>query len=147
MPLKLEVKSSRLIVVDPTLQGRPPALSSSNGPASAKDAPKSGVKNRGKIGDGGAGKRLPLGLGDAVERVAKPIALRHDALNAWGARRLGLAEGKKLAGCSACSWRRRMLNQIVPDVRSRGSWAGAWGRLKVVWRARRKRLKAGKTSA
>jgi hypothetical protein len=134
MSLKLEVKSVRLIVVDPTLQGRPPA--------SAQDAPETGAKNRGKIGANGARKRSPLGLGDVVERVAKPIAVKVDAINAWGARHLGTKLGPKLATCGACSWRRKMLNLLVPDVRSLASWRSAWAKLPIVWRARRARTQA-----
>lgn len=65
------------------------------------------------------------GLGDMVERVAKPIARWLDARHAtdpalglpvhWAvqARLVTLP----LAGCSACSRRRRRLNAILPDLR------------------------------
>lgn len=48
----------------------------------------------------------PLGLGDAVELVAKPIA-----------RVLDRVLGTRISGCGACAKRRRRLNALVPDVR------------------------------
>lgn len=125
--MRLVVTSVRLVVVDRALQGRPPA--------STKDAPETGAKNRGKIGGGGAGMRVPFGMGDAVERVAKPIARWLDEESAKLAADWRRPWHTKLAGCSACSWRRRMLNFLVPEVRSWPAWRAAWGKLPVVGRA------------
>lgn len=46
------------------------------------------------------------GLGDLVEKLARPIAKASDRLL-----------GTKLSGCSACSKRRRKLNQWIPDLK------------------------------
>lgn len=75
----------------------------------------------------------PFGLGDAVEVVAKPIAIwidrHHRTVAVLGlVVRLAVCAGwvtLPLAGCSACSRRRRALNVWLPDLRS---WA-AWGAL------------------
>jgi len=62
------------------------------------------------------------GLGDLVERVAHPIGC-------WLDRRTARLGGKmawaktRLCGCSACSRRRRLLNDLVPDARH---WKGGW---------------------
>lgn len=61
----------------------------------------------------------PVGLGDLVERFAQPIA-----------RFLDRTIGTHLAGCTACSRRRRYLNHLVPDVHSLQTWATAWRRLR-----------------
>lgn len=61
----------------------------------------------------------PLPLGDFIERYAQPIA-----------RFLDRTMGTHLAGCSACSRRRRYLNHLVPDIRSLSAWASAWRRLR-----------------
>lgn len=74
-------------------------------------------------------KRPVLSLGDAVERVAKPIAKRVDSLAA------DFGRPTALAGCSACSRRRRFLNQLVPDVASWRAWRGLFGRWRGAWRA------------
>jgi hypothetical protein len=88
---------------------------------------------RGATGDA----RRCMGLGDAVERWAKPVARWIDArhpvdpvlgLAVWSAVRAGLVT-LPLAGCSACSRRRRWLNRLVPDVGSWRAWAGAVQRL------------------
>jgi len=82
----------------------------------------------------------PRGLGDLVERLAKPIARWLDSLAhrppgrrtppdpALAALLTPLLRTRlltlPLAGCSACSRRRRALNRILPDVHS---WAEWWG--------------------
>lgn len=90
---------------------------------------------------------LPQGLGDWVETWAKPIAKWIDRrrakspavkiLLAW----VGIvAADKKLAGCSACSKRRRLFNAWVPNIRSWPAWLGlfrAAGRgVKALFRSR-----------
>lgn len=74
---------------------------------------------------------LPVGLGDWVETWAKPIAKWIDRLRAkrpvvktvlaWAGI---VAADKKLAGCSACSNRRRLFNAWVPNIRSGRAWLG-----------------------
>lgn len=68
--------------------------------------------------------RAPLPLGEWVETWAKPIAV-------W----LDRVAKTKLAGCSACSRRRRLLNWVVPDMHSARSWFTAVTRLTAGWRA------------
>lgn len=46
------------------------------------------------------------GLGDVVEKLAKPIA-----------RLIDRVAGTRLATCGACARRRKLLNRLVPDVR------------------------------
>lgn len=62
------------------------------------------------------------GLGDWVEKWAKPIGCRIDR---WTSRLPGrMAKWKTgLCGCSACSGRRVALNAFVPDYRH---WKGGW---------------------
>lgn len=74
-------------------------------------------------------RRPVLGLGDLVERVAKPLAKRVDRATA----RLRPRWRTKLAGCSACSRRRAFLNWVVRDVRRWREWAAAWRRLRPAW--------------
>ncbi len=70
------------------------------------------------------------GLGDLVDRIAKPIAKAIDEATAdFGAR-----YATNLAGCSACSKRRRFLNLVVPDVRAWRNWLAAPGRLRLAWK-------------
>lgn len=72
--------------------------------------------------------RPVLGLGDWVESWAKPIAVEIDRVMADFGRRT------KLAGCSACSKRRRYLNLVVPDLRSLSAWRTAHRRIRPAWR-------------
>jgi hypothetical protein len=72
----------------------------------------------------------PPGLGDLVERYAKPIAAR---LDRWTAH-LPPRFRTHLNGCSACSLRRRFLNIVVPAYRSWPSWRRAPVRLVTAWR-------------
>lgn len=74
---------------------------------------------------------IALGLGDVVDRVAKPIARWVDGQT----RRLPRRYRTRLAGCSACSRRRRWLNLLVPDVRRPELWWSAWRRTLGGWRA------------
>lgn len=53
-----------------------------------------------------------LGLGDLVYRVADPIARLIDCCTA----RLPVPLHTHVAGCSACSRRRRWLNTLAPDL-------------------------------
>lgn len=53
-----------------------------------------------------------LGLGDLVYRVADPIARLIDRCTA----RLPARLRTHVAGCSACSRRRRRLNALAPDL-------------------------------
>lgn len=53
-----------------------------------------------------------LGLGDLVYRVADPIARLIDRCTA----RLPAPLHTHVAGCSACSRRRRWLNALAPDL-------------------------------
>ena len=53
-------------------------------------------------------KRKSSGLGDLVEKLAKPVA-----------RLIDLTTGTKLAGCQSCQQRREKLNQLVPFGRQR----------------------------
>ena len=53
-----------------------------------------------------------LGLGDLVYRVADPIARLLDRCTA----RLPARLRTHVAGCSACSRRRRWLNTLAPDL-------------------------------
>ena len=53
-----------------------------------------------------------LGLGDLVYRVADPIARLIDRCTA----RLPARLRTHVAGCSACSRRRRWLNTLAPDL-------------------------------
>ena len=53
-----------------------------------------------------------LGLGDLVYRVADPIARLIDRCTA----RLPVPLHTHVAGCSACSRRRRWLNAFTPDL-------------------------------
>lgn len=48
----------------------------------------------------------PVGLGDAVARVAEPIAGLVDKLT-----------GSKLVGCQPCGQRRDALNRLLPNLR------------------------------
>lgn len=75
-------------------------------------------------------RRVPVGLGDAIERVAKPIARWIDRRTA----RLGPRWRTKIAGCSACSRRRELLNWIVRDVRSWAAWRRSWREIRPAWR-------------
>lgn len=92
------------------------------------------------------------GLGDIAARLAEPIARWIDARHAadpaldlavQAAVRRGWVT-LPLAGCSACSARRRRLNALLPDVRSRAAWRalakrlfkGACGPLKPASRVR-----------
>lgn len=47
----------------------------------------------------------PVGLGDAVARVAQPIARALDAVL-----------GTKITGCGGCAERQRKLNELMPDI-------------------------------
>lgn len=69
-----------------------------------------------------------LGLGDWVERWAKPLARWIDRMS----RRLPPRWWTRLAGCSACSRRRRWLNLALPNVRSWRAWLAA---ARLVWPA------------
>jgi hypothetical protein len=71
----------------------------------------------------------PLGLGEVVERIAKPIALEIDRVAA------DFGRVTRVAGCSACSKRRHFLNRVVPNVRSWRDWLAAWRRVRPAYRA------------
>jgi hypothetical protein len=78
-----------------------------------------------------AQKLLPLGLGDVVEKIAKPIAREIDGFTAD----LMPRHATHLNGCSACSKRRHFLNRIVGDVWSLRQWLTAWRRVRPAYRA------------
>jgi hypothetical protein len=102
----------RLVIVNPALTRRPVKRAILKQPAPRKRA---------------RGHRR--GLGDWVESWAKPVAARLDRLTAqWGRHRI------KLAGCSACSLRKRFLSQVVPDMRDWRHWLRAPIRLRFAWR-------------
>jgi hypothetical protein len=73
-----------------------------------------------------------VGLGDAVERIAKPIARKIDEVTAD---LLGTRGATRLAGCSACSRRRKWLNAVLRDARAWRGWATALRRIVPAWRA------------
>jgi hypothetical protein len=77
---------------------------------------------------------LPIGLGDLVEKAAKPIAREIDSFTADLAD-LGLCRATQLDGCSACSKRRHFLNRIIGNVRSPVEWFTAWRRVRPAYRA------------
>lgn len=131
--------SHRRIIVRPELSGSP-----------RYEAPKQRPGRR-------AGMVLdprPAGLGDWVETWAKPIArwidARHPVDPALAyvvqlAVRAGLVT-LPIAGCSACSRRRRFLNEIVPILGSWIAWRGAPWRLLLALAAALQRLRRARAT-
>jgi len=74
----------------------------------------------------------PIALGDWIERRALPIAHGIDRLTAALPPRLRT----QIAGCSACSKRRRFLNMVVPNCKAwNGGWKGSFLRFAIAWKA------------
>jgi hypothetical protein len=121
----------RLTIIRPHLSGR------QAGPVPSKQRP---GKRAGMVLD-----PVPAGLGDWVETWAKPIARWIDAnhpLDPVIGLLVRLAVQAKLvtlpiAGCSACSRRRRLFNWLVPDLRSWTAWRRAPLRLVLYLLGRR----------
>lgn len=69
--------------------------------------------------------RHAVGVGDVIERLAKPVARWVDRATA----RLPVRWRTQLAGCRACRKRKAWLNTAP-----RAGWASIWSRLKRLWR-------------
>jgi hypothetical protein len=102
------------------------------------DAVKEEARRKWEAGESIRLARLPLPLGDIVERFAKPIARVIDNATADLSPLLGFGQKyatKLAAGCSACSKRRHYLNRVVRNVRSWREWLTSWRRLRPAWRS------------
>ncbi len=109
----MKIIARRLTITHPS-----PKLSHAKGSAKA---PVHGAVQPGQI----------MGLGDLVERAARPVAAFIDRVSAEISPRIAT----RVSGCSACSKRRHFLNVLVSQIRSLKSWLGLATKWGSAWRA------------